>query len=278
MSPPSATIVVPVIADDSSLARKSATLAISSGRRQRPIACSAASAARGFGASWPRKSSSGVSTAPGTDAVGPDVLPPVLDGHRAREVDHRGLGGRVGRRHDLAEEALHRGRRDDRSPATRQQRGQRGAHAVEDAGEGDLQAPVPDRRVDLADVAAAGPDGVVVDHVEAAEPLDGERHDGFQVRQRADVGATEGGTASRLDDLRDHARRRPPRPRRRRPPRRPRRRSAGASRRRCRRRRRSRSPPCPRVVPCRQAYRSPPPRAKRRELDFRPARSLRACG
>src|SRR5262249_57750065 len=63
--PPSATMDAPVIAEDSSLARNSATLAISSGLMSRPSACAAAISARDFGVICTSMSNSGVSTHPG---------------------------------------------------------------------------------------------------------------------------------------------------------------------------------------------------------------------
>src|SRR5438093_2145173 len=90
----------------------------------------------------------------GADAVGADVPPPVLEGDRARQVDDAGLGRAVGRRQHLAEEALDRRRADDRAAAAREERGERGAHAVEDAGQHDPEAHLPHLGLDLAHVRA----------------------------------------------------------------------------------------------------------------------------
>src|SRR5438093_2055596 len=65
VSPPSATIAAPVIADDSSLARKRATLAISAGRRLRPRACIAATSSSERPPKTASRSRAGVRTAPG---------------------------------------------------------------------------------------------------------------------------------------------------------------------------------------------------------------------
>ena len=206
VSPPSATMAAPVTADDSSLARKSATLAISSGWRQRPRACSAASCGARLGRELPEEVEERRLDRAGADAVGANALAAVLDGNRARQVHHRGFGGRVRRRHDLAEEPLDRRRRDDGAAAARKHRRDGRPHAVEDSGERDLEAAVPDLRIDVGDVAPARPDGVVVHHVEPAEALDREGHRRLQIRQHADVRALEGRPAATRLELGDEAR------------------------------------------------------------------------
>src|SRR5207249_206490 len=89
-----------------------------------------------------------------TYAVGTDVLPAVLERHRARQVDHAALGRVVRAAEDAAVETLHRRRIDDRAAAAREHARDRGAHPVEDPGQHDAQAPFPDLRVQLAHVAA----------------------------------------------------------------------------------------------------------------------------
>jgi hypothetical protein len=59
------TMAAPVIAEDSSLARKSATFAIRRAGSTVRIACSASTAARGLGAIDSKDAAIGVSTTPG---------------------------------------------------------------------------------------------------------------------------------------------------------------------------------------------------------------------
>src|SRR5439155_5565869 len=121
------------------------------------------------------------------DAVGADVPATVLERHRPCQVDDRRLGGAVGRGEHLAVEALDRRRRDDRSPAAPEERGDRGPHAVEDAVEHDLETRLPDGRVEPADVPTAGRGGVVVDDIEAAPALRGERYRRLEGGEGGDI-------------------------------------------------------------------------------------------
>ena len=139
-----------------------------------------------------------------TDAVGTDVLPAVLERHRARQVDHAALGRVVRAPEDTAVEALDRRRVDDRPAAALEHARDGGPHPVEDPGQHDPEAPFPDLGVQLADVAAARPVGVVVDDVEAAVALDGEGDHRLDLGERADVGVAVHGLAARVANRREH--------------------------------------------------------------------------
>src|SRR5262249_5840869 len=119
------------------------------------------------------------------------------------QVDDAGLGRVVRRGQHLGHHALDRRRRDDRAAAALEQGGQGGARAVEDAGEHHADALIPDGGVDVADVSAAGPGGVVVHDVEPAEALDGERDGRLEVAEHADVRVVMRGASTGGGDLGD---------------------------------------------------------------------------
>src|SRR4029450_5815891 len=73
--------------------------------------------------------------------------------------------------------------------------------ALEDARQPEPEALLPPRGIELADVAATGGGGVVVDDVEPAPALDRERHRPLEVGARADVDVAKSRGAAKVADL-----------------------------------------------------------------------------
>ena len=155
--PPSTRNVLAVMNEESSEARNSTALAISSGSPKRPIGtCTSRRAARS-GSLANRSRSSGVLTGPGAQRVDPDALAGELHAQLAGHREHPALGGRVG---DLRGRRAHhrheRGGVDDRPTTLLQHVGERGLAAQVDAGEVDLLHPAPGVEVGVEDRVVVG--------------------------------------------------------------------------------------------------------------------------
>ena len=139
----------------------------------------------------------------GAQRVGPDALAGVDHGDLAGHRQHRTLRRRVG---DLRRRRAHvgdeRGDVDDAAATGVEHRRDAVPAAAGDAGDVDVEGLRPRLvgRVRRAVVVAGGDAGVVVEHVEAAERLDGERHRGGDAVVVTDVGGDVRGLAARLGD------------------------------------------------------------------------------
>ena len=155
--PPSTRKVLAVMKLDSSEARKSTALAISSGSPKRPIGtCTSRRAARST--SLANSSlSSGVFTGPGHSAFTRIALAGELHPELATHREHAALGGRVG---DLAGRSTHhrdeRGSVDDRPRPLLEHVAQRSLAAQVDARQVHVLHPAPDLEVGVHDRGVLG--------------------------------------------------------------------------------------------------------------------------
>ena len=176
--------------DDSSLARKSAACATSSGSPRRPSGWRETDHARAAAGSSARRnpdSRSGVRTAPGDDRIDADPLRGMIHRHRASEGGDRALGSEVGRVAPAAGKGELGGDEDDGAAAPCAHRADGGAGPEKAPREVRVEHPFPLGEGRIGDALAARPPGAGEEDVEPAEPLVDGRRVTFHRRLVADV-------------------------------------------------------------------------------------------
>ena len=112
---------------------------------------------------------------PRADAVHPDAVAGVLDRGDLRELDHRGLGGAVGRSVRPRGQPRDRGGQHDRPRTLRAHHADRRLDAVHRAEDVDAEGPLPVLGLQVVDATVRRQHpGVADQHVEATEPADGQ--------------------------------------------------------------------------------------------------------